>query len=216
MSLNTATYRVSDVQTHVKRQFGDESGVQINNSDILRWINMGQVEIATITRSMQAVATTSFTDGVFKYPLPSAAALEILAVTLDGAPIQGVEFSDAQANLVGNDPTRTQTGLPQYWYRWVNDLYFWPTPDATTTGVLEVYYLSVPEELNSESDLLGVPDKFYEALIQYVMSKAYELDEDYEASKQARDLFNQRLGDNFDDEKGETLFYPTIIVVDED
>ena len=41
MSYLTSTYTGTDVSSYVKRQFGDESGVQITDEDIVHWINAG-------------------------------------------------------------------------------------------------------------------------------------------------------------------------------
>ena len=43
----TATKTVSDIATDVKRTFGDEAGVQVNDTDIARWINSAQIEIVS-------------------------------------------------------------------------------------------------------------------------------------------------------------------------
>lgn len=70
MSLGTITRRVSNVISHVTRQFGDESGAQISSEDIIRWLNDGQREIASITKFNELVATTNFVPGTYEYPLP--------------------------------------------------------------------------------------------------------------------------------------------------
>ena len=49
-----------DVVANVRRSFGDESGVQLEEGDLLRWINQGQYEIARQNKILKAkgVSTT--------------------------------------------------------------------------------------------------------------------------------------------------------------
>jgi hypothetical protein len=46
MTYSNPTKTVGQIYDYVKRAFGDESGVQLTNADIVRWINDAQNEIA--------------------------------------------------------------------------------------------------------------------------------------------------------------------------
>ena len=46
MPVERKTKTVQDVLLSVKRQFGDESGVQVTDSDIVRWVDDAQREIS--------------------------------------------------------------------------------------------------------------------------------------------------------------------------
>lgn len=215
MSLDSITYHVLDVLTHVKRQFGDESGAQITDADILRWLNQAQLETDSLAKVIQAVSTSDLVAGTYVYPLPVEGALEITSLRVKGTPIENLSFQTAETQLQVADPLRVSTGTPQWWYRWAGQIYFWPTPDATVVGGIQVFFIKAPPVLTTGTDLLGLPDKYFEALVSFVMSKAYELDEDYTASQQARQMFSDRLGTSFEEDTiGSALFYPKITVVD--
>jgi hypothetical protein len=215
MSLDTTTRHAQDVLTYIKRQFGDESGVQITDQDIMSWINLAQMDIATITKCIQGRATGDILSGQFEYQIPVANALEITTLRFNGNPITGVEFTQAEQILVTQDPNRNSKGQPVWWTRWANTISIYPTPDQDYPGSLTIYYYGAPADVTSAGDLLSLPDRHYPAILFYCLSKAYELDEDYSASSQAYQNYQNKLGDTLDDEtKALNLFYPTITMVD--
>jgi len=59
MSYGAKTRLVSEVITAVQRQFGDESGVQLENTDIIRWINDAQDVIVAKNKVLKAKSTTA-------------------------------------------------------------------------------------------------------------------------------------------------------------
>jgi len=209
--------RVSDVGDYVKRQFGDESGVQITDDDILRWVNMGQQDLAFIAKAIQGTATTAYAAGQTEYVLPTEKAIEITSIRVDGRPIKGVEFQVAESLIVDSDPTAsTSAKYPDFWWRWGNTINFWPKPTTESDGLeIKVYYIGTPETLVDQSDFLGLPDKYFEALTEYVLSKAYELDEDVQSATGSYQRYMDRLGQSFEEDKAENLFYPVLSFVED-
>src|SRR5215212_5975441 len=63
---------VSDIKTRIKRTFGDESGVQVTDEDIVRWINDAQRAIVTQNESLlEVTALASLVAGTQEYTLPA-------------------------------------------------------------------------------------------------------------------------------------------------
>lgn len=216
MTTSPSTKKVDEVFIWIKRQFGDESGVQITDADILRWTNQAQIEIASIVKVIQAVSTGALVSGTYSYDLPIAGAIEIVSINVNGQPVQGLDFQQAQQHIMENDPTRIASGQPKYWWQWANKVYFWPTPNTSSVSGIEIYSVGIPPVLTSGLDTIGIPDKYFEAIIMFCMAKAFELDEDQQAAQAARQQFSDRIGTSYeDDSRGETLFYPSITVVDE-
>lgn len=216
MSLGVITYRVSDILAHVKRQFGDESGAQITNEDIIRWINAGQKEIASLTKCIEKKAVTNVVQGQYDYPLPTESATDIVALRYKGATLPGMSFQQFEANYQDSDPLRIQTADPQVWTMWGSTITLWPTPSTSTVGGITVYFIGVPAVVTAPGDLLTIPDIHYEALTFYVLAKAYELDEDYGTSSEYLDRFRQRLDVDSDREDNPEIYYPTITITDWD
>ncbi len=77
MGYYPSTYTGTDVATDIKRIFGDEAGVQITDSDIIRWIDVGQLEILKNTQILKATSTSDLIAGQVVYSLAS---LKILTI----------------------------------------------------------------------------------------------------------------------------------------
>lgn len=213
MSTAVNTMTAADVLTYVKRAFGDESGVQITDADIFRWLNIAQSDVAHQTKCIQGKATTPTVVGQYQYTLPTADAIEIVAIQLDGRPLTGMEFSYVQQALADEDPTWTQSGTPMWWTKWANEISIYPKP--TAVGTLTVFYIGTPAKVTLGSDVLGIEDRYYPALLLYVMAQAYELDEDFQARDSAYSQYQQKIGDSFGEETiAQNLFYPVITEVD--
>ena len=71
MSYSSPNKTVGDVYNVVKRIFGDESGVQLTNDDIVRWINEAQVDISKQNQVLQTTATVAVTANTATYALTS-------------------------------------------------------------------------------------------------------------------------------------------------
>src|SRR5947209_16265475 len=100
---------VADMIAQVTRQFGDEANVQINNTDIIRWINMGLVETARNNRVWEKTAiilsvVPDFTlpnASNFSMPLPNDCVM-LQAVSYDGKILPGFDFEQLISQVNGN------------------------------------------------------------------------------------------------------------------
>lgn len=171
------TLHVSDIIRDVKRAFGDEDGVQITDEDIIRWTNAGQREIVSNNPILKAKATIATTVGVNSYTKP-ADVYQIESIKYDTGILQAMNFEEAQ-NRFGF--FSEDSGSPIYWYMWEEDIYLYPKPDAVKN--LVVFYTRSPVEVSSAGDTISVPDRYYNALVEFVKMQAYELDEDWTAQQ---------------------------------
>ena len=212
----TPTKKVSDVAKYVKRQFGDESGVQITDDDIIMWVNAGQAEIANTNNVLQASATKTLTVGVGAYSLGADMPIEsIRSVHTNNIKCQFINFNDYEKYITDNDPDGTKTGRPDTWTEWGGQVLLYPTPDSTYT--LTVYYRAAPTICTSADDLLTLPDKYFQRIVDYAMAQAFELDENFNAHEAKMDRLDSKLVSMAGDEdKGGTDTYPRITVLEDD
>jgi len=89
------------------------------------------------------------------------------SVLVDGIPIKMVEFSEYQALINANTLTAT-TGTPRYGTDFGGTLTLWPVPDTTVASGIRIYFSAYPADLTIISGTLTVPDRFYNALEDYV------------------------------------------------
>ena len=188
MSYSSPTKTVGDVYNQVKRVFGDESGVQLTNSDIARWINEAQVDISKQNQVLQTTATINVVAGTPTYSLSAVTPRidSIASILLDGRRIGDIPVSQAEESISLADPEGLEVGAPQFWYSWGGDITFWPKPNKNYTMLIR--YTAQPTVVTtSVGDLLSVPDECFTDVCNYVLMRAYEMDENPEmmAVKQA-------------------------------
>lgn len=183
-----ATRTLGDVFSYVKRQFGDESGVQITDADITRWVNQAQVEIVNKNPMIQATATQTAVVGQQTYDVPPDM-IQLESVFVDSMILEQSNFETIRATM--GMGANIEQGIPLYWYVWNNKIYLWPTPSEAKT--IEVNYSRLPTRVTAQSDFLGVPDRYYDRICEFAMSKAYELDEDWSAYQVNRQQFEDKL-----------------------
>lgn len=188
MSYSSPTKTVGDVYNQVKRAFGDESGVQLTNADIARWINEAQVDISKQNQVLQTTATVNVIGGTATYSLSAVTPRidSVASILLDGRRVGDIPVSQAEESISLADPEGLETGAPQFWYSWGGDITFWPIPNKNYTMLIR--YTAQPTAVTtSVGDILSVPDECFTDVCNYVLMRAYEMDENAEmmALKQA-------------------------------
>lgn len=215
MTIERKTKTVQDVLTTVKRQFGDESGVQITDSDIIRWTDDAQREVIMNNPEINStVVSINTTVGVYQYPiLASIPNIEkVHSVHYDGAILRNMSFQAAQEYIIKSDSTDNR-GTPLFWYEWAGTLNLWPVPDSSIVGGLKIFYSASPTEIATVGDVLTVPDSYFNAIITYVMKQAMNMDENFQAAQaydQQFEIVMQKLANRT---QSEDNTYPTITLL---
>lgn len=197
----------------VKRRFGDESGVQLENADILRWANDGQQQIVTENKVLRSKATTPIVIGTYDYTFPSTDIHSVTSIHVDGTPLRNIPFEDAEQTIMVSDPTRTQSGTPLLWFLWDETFTLWPTPDSA--GTITIYFTRPPVPLTGNPDqILDISDKYYPALVNYVLQQAHEMDEDWPAAQAKEAQFKTALAEQREEDfLAADNFYPIVTEV---
>lgn len=207
MATPAATRTLGDVLTYTKRQFGDESGVQITDVDIVRWVNQAQNEIVNKNPMIQATASLVSVAGTATLDINVLAPnmLQLEAVIFDGWPLEPTTLEKLKSDIGG--PDSTTQGTPQYFYVWANIINVWPVPSVAGKAI-QINYSAHPVSVATASDKLGVPDRYYDRVCEYVMSKAYELDEDWGAHQVQRQAFEDKLTEDTGADKNQVGAFP--------
>jgi hypothetical protein len=71
---------------------------------------------------------------------------------------------------------------PEIWYERAGVITFYPVPKENVTNGLKLEYVKVPTNLLALNNTLGVPDRYFNELVSYVISQALESDENYDAA----------------------------------
>jgi len=202
----------AQVGTYVKRQFGDESGVQIQDSDIINWVNQAQDEINNANRVLTTYFETPTVPGQAEYDFPDDSILEVDSLAIDGRVLPNVPFNTAQDRLAGMDPKLEFQGRPQFWYAWGGKLTIWPIPQSAD-HTIRIYAVRRPVLITATDQVLDLPDKYFSAICQFVMTQAYEMDENFPAAQQKSSQYHEETMRLIDEERqAQNQTYPVIQV----
>lgn len=209
------TKTVQDVLTAVKRQFGDESGVQLTDSDITRWVDDAQREVIMNNQEINStVVSINTVAGTYQYPvLASIPNIEIVrSIHYDGKILRHMSFQSAQEYIIKADSDENR-GTPMFWYEFAGTLNLYPVPDTSITGGLKIFYSASPTEITSTSDTLTVPDSYFNAIVTYVMKQAMNMDENFQAAQQYDQQFEVYIQKLANRTQTESNTYPTITLL---
>ena len=175
MPVDIITKSSADVISDVQRAFGDESGFQITTSDIIRWINNAQLEIAMRNPEiLPAVVIVNSTQGQTDYPLlanvPSILTLQ--SVHYRGRPVKNLSFQEAEIYLMKGDQVTNPTGQPIFWYERAGVVTFYPGTPDTMNSSIKFFYQSKPTVITTASQTLGLPDLYYNAIVDFCLEQA--------------------------------------------
>lgn len=216
MGLAVITKTLQDVIDRVERQFGDESGSQVTTADITRWVNAAQLEIIRKNRILKASSTTASVSGQSQYTFTSLNILNIEGLHYAGKPLTFLSFIEAQDYINRYDPDGIQTDTPTMWYEFGTALYVYPVPSQDGDDIT-LFYVQYPTDVSSTTDSLAVPDQYFEAVCQYVLSQAYEQDDDWQGSAAKSQQFDRSASElSQDGQRYNRGRYRTITVLEED
>lgn len=196
MPAESFTYTSFDVYERVRTLFGDTSGAQVTDQMVTRWINDGQQEIVNNNAILKDTKYSDIVAGQFEYGFPDDKVQYIEAIYVDGRPIQPMTPQAFREYILADDPRQTAVSdVPSVWYERNGVLTFYPTPQKDYAEGLKLEYVKQPDKVTyiSTSQLLSVPDRYINELVNYVMTQALELDENYTAADYKRNQFREGL-----------------------
>lgn len=209
---NTKTY--GELSHEVRRLFGDESGVQLEPGDILRWAIQAQQEIVTRNKVLKDRAVATAVAGTDTYDFPPVDIYEIASFQMDGQLLPNMDYPDAERRIMAADPDRTETGRPLFWFTWGDKFWLWPKPDKDYQ--LTLLYTRVPTKLTGDdAQVLDLGDEYFPAIVDFVLAKAYEMDEDWQAAQAKLTSFENAINQQGEKERDAAdMTYPVIAEVE--
>lgn len=210
---------VQDVADRVKRTFGDDAGVQVTDADIFRWINDAQLQISVDNEDLlETVANSDIVSGQADYTTPTN--LNTLrSLMYNNFRLRGVSFSNFNEYLDGfKSPNNTYgTGRPEVFMVYGGTITLFPTPQENITGGLRIYYSRHPASIGNLADALTVPDRYHNAVVEYCLKMAYEMDENLWMVEMKGQGFDQTIQKLKNQEKWTSReYYPRITTLPED
>lgn len=214
---------LGDVKIRVKRQFGDEAGVQITDADIVRWVNDAQRDIVMNHEDvLEKLGTADAVAGQIEYVLPTDLfVLRSVSFRRDTSTsynsMQGMSLQQFDQFVDGWDGPTFGNGWPQVYHVYEGKLKVWPAADTAVVAGFKVYYSRKPLDRVNDIDEIDLPIPYHNAVVSYCLQQAYELDEDLQSAAYKKGQFTESLLLNKEREKWTHRdAYPVITVLAED
>lgn len=215
----TFSYTGSQVAAEVKAQFGDTGNVQITDTLILRWINNGQRDIAKSNPWNEQVFIDNLIADQAVYDLDALMGASRVqsysSIVADNQVLQVIPWAEYLSSIATRPLPTSADRTPLYASEYGGKLTIWPTPSASVVSGLTVYYVAWPADLAGIGDTLTVPDRFYNALVDYVFARALQLDENFEAAAAVQESHDRALAAELQRDKMDpTDYYPSVTFED--
>lgn len=224
-------YTVSDIVTRVKRQFGDESGVQVTDADVYRWINDAQREIVSqhdgLLNKVAFITTIanwgSYELGVNGYPADLLTIKEIsYRATNDTSqvylPLRYLTRQAVREYGIEHDES-SPAGVPEFWYKGNSHttITLYPVPEVSYTNALKIRYSRYPIDIVDSSSTIDLPEYYNLVILEYCLMKAYEMDEDWESADKKAAYVQSTINSTINREEWfDRNTYPVIFPTSED
>jgi hypothetical protein len=203
---------VQKIMNRVRRQFGDTAGVQLDAQFFYDFINDAMREIVLEADLLQTTATNNSVANTATLALPTDA-LRIYGVSYAGSPISEVELSQARQLLeVTEGPVSAgyPVGTPAQYWIWNNNIVFYPAPDSVKS--VAVYYNRNPTEVSSTADIPELPARYDNRILEYLMAKAAEFDDDMGKYQVKIQEFSMNMSKSSGEDGDSQELYPFISV----
>lgn len=219
----------SQIASRVKRQFGDESGVQITDDDIIMWLNDAMREAAIQNSNINL--KRKYVPALYRevsYSLPDASnVIGVHSIQFRPSPdspyLPLMYAAPAQMDRIfpewNNGVVRTEsTGCPAFYSVGANGKFIvFPAPSENDGLGFSVLYNSMFAETEELTALLEISPRYYQYLVEYCLMKAYELDENWEAADRKASFIQSTLNVlSMDDANMNQGVFPSITVNPED
>lgn len=207
---------VSDIKRRVKRAFGDESGSQITDTDIIDWINDAQIEICRSNDVIQVIGTIATTINVGLYSLTALAdILKLVTVKYDGMTLKGMTQQEADEFISTYDQGVLGTGIPQYFWIFAGKITLYPVPSQVKN--LSIYYIRKPLAVAIDADIPEIPVQYHTQIVDYCIARSRQQDNDVNGYLTKMTEFKGNVKESaIDEDWVSQQFYPNISVSRDD
>lgn len=171
--------------TRVRSRLDESTARFWTDDELTAWINEGANDIARRGEILQATTTINTVANTQQYALPDRT-LRVYRVewSRDGAtgttiiPLEYRDFNSMDG--VWWSRQKTSRGDP-YWYTMWGfppnlNLVLYPTPDATVTAGITVYYYRLPTAASTGGDTVECPSGYADTIIDYCEYSAWRKD----------------------------------------
>ncbi len=188
----------SQIKLRVKRQFGDESGAQLKDADIIDWINEAQREIYTKNNLGMKKGTVATIIGTSEYAFPNDL-MRLFNVKYDGNTLQEISQQDVDEFIANYDTLTLGNGTPTHYWTYADKITLYPVPDSVKN--LTIRYNRTPSDIVADDSIpLDLDLKYHNRVLDYCHAQAAHLDNDMQKYTLFMQRFEGKVNSTKDDE----------------
>jgi hypothetical protein len=192
---------LTNVRANLRARLDETTARFWADTELTTWINEGARDVARRGEILESTSTINTVAGTQQYSMP-ADTLRVYRVewSRDGATgttILALEYKDFNSmDSVWWSQQKTSRGDPYWFTMWGFppnlNLVVYPTPDATVTAGLKLYYYRLPLTVVSGSDVVECPAGWEDLILDYAEYSAWRKDGNpqWQESKQ---LYEEKL-----------------------
>jgi hypothetical protein len=204
---------LGDIKRRARNIVGDESGVFLEDADLLDYANDGLVDLARKTEFLKTSTTISVVANTAEYALPADFIVEKRA-TLSGTSLRHSTLELLDQLDVGKD-VAGNTDSPYFFYIWGNKVGLYPTPSTAVVNGLKIWYVQAPTLLAADGDVPGLPIHMHEDIVRYVVARCREQADDLQGAGAAMGDYENRITLSKDQASNpDATSYPSIRDID--
>jgi hypothetical protein len=198
-----------EIQSRVKNIFGDKSGVQIDDTMILDWINDGQTDICRKAECLEGIHSANIVAGTDTYAYPTDFIKE-QRLLVNGIKLHRLTLPSIDV-LFPDRAADSYTGTSLYYFHHNRSFNLYPKPVSNITNGLVVWYI---RNAASAAAIPEIPDIYHEDLVRYCLMRAWEQDENFGQAQVAKQEYDQRLLQTIADSNDESSeSYPSVRLI---
>jgi hypothetical protein len=176
-----------------------------SDSELLRYLNRGEMDFANRTRMLEDTATIDLVQGRRDYRLP--ANYFSVRLFLHNCPDESGKPNwkriypsnlekTAQESPNFLDESAESQDRPRKYYIWQDTLYITPAPNAQSATTAYLFYKAKPiPVVNPDVDNISIDESLAEALTAYVLWKAWKKEGEDSKSEENKKIFYEYVGE---------------------
>lgn len=192
-----------DIINVVRTELVESVAAFWQDSEFITNINRCERDFNNKTRIIERFSFLSTDIGRFDYPLPTDCLSIRLCLFNEPSGTTPNWFRVLPTNLekMGQERpdflinTSTQQGTPRRYFVWGRTLYLFPPPDSSNPSNLYLFYKAKPIPLVSNTDPLNLDDSLFEAIVSYVLWRAWLKADEDEKAKTQKAVYDQYVAE---------------------
>lgn len=192
----------SEMISAVKGLAGDENQVLWSDTQILRYLNWAQKQLAEKTECLQKKITITSLDSDGGVLLPTDF-FRVLNVKYTGQNLYEVQQDTIRSQGMIDEPSTQQpVGYCVFPYFQTSAtvrnprMEFFPQQTGSQTGLsIEVWYIAHPLDLSADTDVSGLPEFMHEIAVMYAVKRCKQQEDDFQAAREFQTEIDRMLAD---------------------